>query len=255
MQKIMTENHAKQLQNLFKLQEIIQDIHPFLDKLFPIAIVDNNHFLIYDIVSNSQQYTFIKKTATPMPIPQGVRAAFEMESYDNRLACVVTPDVFDDPDGYVTIFHEFIHCQQGEGCEHKLKQKLKVAVEARKANDYMWEINHPFPYTNPDFIQLYQSFLSKHTYNEIESIRHRLKEILKPTDYEYMVWQEWKEGFARYIENKINLRLKLPENHDGKNPPFTRATFYEGGAHFIELLAMENADLLINIEQLFTYMF
>jgi hypothetical protein len=51
-----------------------------------------------------------------------------------------------------------------------------------------------------------------------------------------MIWQEWKEGFARFIENQINGRLNLPENHGGKEKPFNRVVFYEGGAHYIKLL-------------------
>lgn len=30
--------------------------------------------------------------------------------WDNRIACVVTGEVFGEPDGYVFIYHEFIHC-------------------------------------------------------------------------------------------------------------------------------------------------
>lgn len=251
----MTSNRSNQLQKVFEVQGIIQDIHPFLAKLFPIAIVENDHFLIYDTEPNNQRYAFVRKAATPMPIPQGVRAAFHLESYNNRMACVVTSDVFDEPDGYVTIFHEFIHCQQAESCEQKLKQRLGVARQAQEVNDYMWEINHPFPYAAPEFVQLYQSFLNEHTLSEIKSIRQQLRSILKQHDYEYMVWQEWKEGFARFIENRIRRRLGLPENHAGKELPFHRVTFYEGGAHFIEVLEKHSPELLLDIELLFEHMY
>lgn len=69
-------------------------------------------------------------------------AAFQLECYDNRMACVVTGDVFDEVAGYVTIFHEFVHCQQVDICEQTLKQTLGVARKARAAGDYMWEITH-----------------------------------------------------------------------------------------------------------------
>jgi hypothetical protein len=252
---VMTPNHLNQLRKVFEVQENIQDIHPFLEKLFPIAIVENGYFLIYDTELNNRRYVFVRKVATPMPIPQGVRAAFHLESYDNRMACVVTGDVFDESDGYVTIFHEFIHCQQSERCEQELKQKLGVARRAQEVNDYMWEINHPFPYAAPEFVQLYQSFLNKHTLSEIESIRQQLRGILKRHDYEYMVWQEWKEGFARFIENQIRRRLGLPENHGGQEQPFSRVVFYEGGAHYIEKLSMREVGLTVQIEKLFDRMF
>lgn len=251
----MKSNHLIQLQKVFEVQAIIQDIHPFLAKLFPIAIVENDHFLIYDTEPNQRRYSFVQKTATPMPIPQGVRAAFHLENYDNRMACVVTDDIFAEQDGYTTIFHEFIHCQQAESCEQALKQQLGVARKAQEVNDFMWELNHPFPYESSDFAKLYQSYLNQNILSEIENIRQQLKKLLNPHDYEYMVWQEWKEGFARYIENRINHRLRLPENHGGKEPPFRRVTFYEGGAHFIAILERQNPELLMNIEHLFKRMY
>jgi hypothetical protein len=39
------------------------------------------------------------------------------------MACVVTGEVFDSLEGIVTIFHEFVHCQQFETCERELKQR------------------------------------------------------------------------------------------------------------------------------------
>jgi len=36
-----------------------------------------------------------------------------------------------------------------------------------------------------------------------------MRKYLKNHDYEYMIWQQWKEGFARYIENKIRNTLNV----------------------------------------------
>ena len=251
----MTSKHLSSLQNVVGVREIIQDLHPFLGKLFPIAIVEDDHFLIYDIGPNDQRYGFVRRAATPMPIPKGVRAAFPLADYDDRMACVVTGDVFDEADGYATIFHEFIHCQQAESCEQKLKDRLEVARQAREANDHMWEINHPFPYAAPEFALLYQSFLNMQTLPEIESIRQHLRSALERRDYEYMVWQEWKEGFARFIENQIRRRLGLEENHGGKKQPFGRVVLYEGGAHYIEAVSGQETSLTVQIEELFDRMF
>ena len=99
----------------------------------------------------------------------GVRAAFPLDLYDNRTVCVVTGEVFDDLKGYVIIFHEFIHCQQAENIEPELKQTLNIARKAVENGDSMWEINHPFPYENPDFVRLYQSFLSQQTLPDLET--------------------------------------------------------------------------------------
>lgn len=243
------------LQQIFAVQQTIQDIHPFLEKLFPIAIVKNEQFFIYDVDPNGQRYRLVKEVATPMPIPDKVRAAFPLDSYDDRMVCVVTGDVFDETAGYVTIFHEFIHCQQFERGEQQVKQTLGLARKAQAANDFMWELNHSFPYAAPDFMQTYQSFLEKWVLEEMLAERKHLKNILSPDDYDYMVWQEWKEGFARFIENQIRRRLGLPENHGGRDQPFNRVLFYAGGAHFIQALGQQEPQLTTDIEELFNRMF
>ncbi len=251
----METDYSYALKKIFEIQQAIRDIHPFLEKVCPVAIAENGQFLIYDVPPHQDAYTFIKRVEFPMPIPDGVRAAFSLESYNLRMACVVTGEVFDDLDGYVTIFHEFVHCQQFETCEFSLKQRLGVARRAQEANDYMWEIDHPFPYNLPEFEQAYQALLASHTLLEAEYIRAQLKAMLDEHDYEYMVWQEWKEGFARYIENEIQRRLGLPENHGGKDLPFNRVAFYAGGSHFIKLLSRQEPELVNLVKELFDRMY
>jgi hypothetical protein len=90
---------------------------------------------------------------------------------------------------------------------------------------------------------------------EILPVRRRLPEMLSANDYAYMVWQEWKEGFARFIENRIKARLGLPENQGGKEQPFSRVTFYAGGANFIAALDKAEPALITDIERLFERMF
>ena len=253
----MQSDYTDQLQKVFEVQQKIIDIHPFLEKVYPIAVVEDDQFFIYDTEPSGKQYIFIKQAAIPMPMPQGARAAFPLESYDNQIACVVTGDVFNTLEGYVTIFHEFIHCYQFENCEQKLKQTLGVASKAQAAQDHMWELNHPFPYTEIQFVKVYEAFLEKtggYYLVEVLEERKQLKNILSTNDYEYMVWQEWKEGFARFIENRICSRLSLRENHGGKEQPYNRVVFYEGGANFIKLLGMQEPKLTIDIKSLFDRM-
>ncbi len=246
--------HAGQLQRVFEVQDGIRDLHPFLQRVFPIALVEDGRFLIYDSEPDGRRYDFVREAATPMPIPRGVRAAFPLESYGDRMACVVTDDVFAEPDGVVTIFHEFVHCQQAESCEPRLKQRLGVARRAQAAGDHMWELDHPFPYAAADFVRLYEAFLTTGTLEEAEGVRRQLRGVLEGQDHEYMVWQEWKEGFARFIENRICRRLGLPENHGGRARPFSRVAFYAGGAHYIGLLGAQDAGLIVQIERLFERM-
>ena len=185
---------------------------------------------------------------------QGVRAAFPLACYGDRPACVVSGEVFDSLAGYVTIFHEFMHCQQLETCEAKLKQTLGIARKARAENDVMWEINYPFPYADPPFVETQVTLLAALEAGDGDGVavaRRRLCQILSPGDLEYMVWQEWKEGFARYIENRIRRRLGLEGNQGGGTPPFDRVAFYEGGSRWIAFLAKREPSLVLDIEGLF----
>ncbi len=245
------------LQKILEIQRQIQDIHPFLEKVFPIAIADENRFLIFDQDGTTDHYHFVQEAPTPMPIPLGVRAAFPLDNYGGRMACVVTAEVFDTLDGYVTIFHEFVHCQQFETYEPGLKNSLEVARNAQAAGDFMWEINHPFPYDDAGFVHIYAQFLRLEIESDPAAVRiarKALKNLLDPEDYEYMTWQEWKEGFARWIENQVQKRLGLPENHGGRQQPFSRVTFYAGGAGYIRFLESQGPGLALDPERLFQRM-
>ncbi|MEW6455573.1 MAG: beta-propeller fold lactonase family protein [Acidobacteriota bacterium] len=241
------------LQKIFEIQNKIRDIHPFLEKTFPIAIVEGSYFFIFDADSSKKRYIFIKKAPTPMPIAKGVRAAFPLQSYGGKMVCVISGEVFESLEGYASIFHEFLHCYQFEICEQKLKEKLDIAQKAMAKKDYAWELNHPFPYDNNEFTKTYSLFLKALEENkphDISKYRSELKRILAKNDFEYMVWQEWKEGLARFIENQVRLRLDLEENHY-VGEPFSRISFYEGGARFIEFLSKQDPRLLVEIERLF----
>ena len=148
----------------------------------------------------------------------------------------------------------FVHCQQMDTCEARLKQTLGIARRAQAENDLMWEIHYPFPYADPRFVETYLSLSDASGAGHIDGIqasRRTLRETLDPGDWEYMVWQEWKEGLARTIENRIRQRLGLPGNHGGGEPPFDRAVFYEGGSRLIAALERHEPELLQEIERLF----
>ena len=102
----------QKLQKIFKIQKEIMDIHPLLERVFPIAIAKGGEFLIFDVDSSGKRYVFIKREPSPIPLPEKLRAAFPLEYYENRAVCVVTEDAFESLEGYVMIFHEFVHCHQ-----------------------------------------------------------------------------------------------------------------------------------------------
>lgn len=251
---MMAKPFLEKLDKLIQLHQDVAGLNPALKSLYPIAIVKDEQFLIFDFDQDQGRYRFRKTAPLPMPIPQGVRAAFQLENYGGRIACVVTPEVFDEIRGYVTILHEFVHCYQYETCEQALKLTLDVARQAQEKGNVMWEIEHPFPYTARDFIQPYQGFLHAVHQNDKERIlnnRKQLETYLGRHDYEYMVWQEWKEGFARWVENLVKRELGFPENKGGLQPPYSRISFYAGGEAYINYLSEKDPTLVKNIRNLF----
>ncbi len=253
-QTIIVEKYKESLQKLLDIQKKIERIHPFLKKRYPVAIVEADLFYVFDLDLSGKRYTLAKIAKPALIVPKGIRAAFPLDFYENKMACVVSEEVFDDLSGYVMIFHEFIHCAQTDCCEYKLKSELSVAQAAQAKNDFMWELNHPFPYEDTDFSEIYTIFLEAASDGDADKVfrcRAFLKETLNIPDFEYMVWEEWKEGFARLIENRIRKKLDLAENHGGTEQPYTRVTFYEGGARFISILIDKNKEFEKDIEALF----
>lgn len=248
------------ISQLNKIQEIkgqVQGIHPALEKIYPVVIAEKDRLLIYDVTQAQEAYRFIKSVPSPMPIPVGTRAAFPLESYGQRITCVVTPEIFDTLDGYITILHEFVHCFQFETCEQRLKMSLDVARRAQETGNSMWEINYPFPYSGLDFIRPYSEFLNATQNKDVQKLRTTRKQLrtyLGIHDYEYMVWQEWKEGLARWVENQVREHFGLATSTKGANQPYSRVTFYAGGSAYIDYLASEDPRVVKDIEGLFKKM-
>jgi len=245
------------LNPLLELHSRLAKYHPALEDLYPIAICVDDHFHIYDLVKGGRSYHFIKAAPIPMSIPAGIQAAFPLQAYDDRIAAVVTPDIFNSLDGYVTIFHEFVHCFQFSTCEGELKLSLDIARRAEETGDVMWEIEYPFPYTAKAFIQGYQQFLSALNVGDeagIAQAREGLRGYLGVHDFEYMVWQEWKEGFARWVENRLQRELGLAENTKGAQLPFSRVSFYAGGAAYINFFSAQDPSVVNDLPELFSRM-
>ncbi|MBU3146673.1 hypothetical protein [Clostridium sp. CF012] len=152
------------------------------------------------------------------------------------------------------IFHEFVHCFQSENCEDEIRVSLEIERKSKEENNYMWEINHPFPYENSIFIKKateLNDYFNAKDYNSVLNYHKQMKECLSNIDFEYMIWQEWKEGYARYIENIIRVRLGIDINTNKLQAPFDRVCFYEIGSKYIDLLVNVNASLKSNIKDLY----
>ncbi|RPH37207.1 hypothetical protein EHM92_03290 [bacterium] len=242
------------LERLLQIQHEVKDIHPYLADFHPVALVEGEELYVFDVDSLSGRYKLQKKGPGPFAMSKGIRASFPLSSYGGKPSCVVSPEVFDELKGYAIILHEFIHCAQYQSIEPELRENLEIARQAARTNDYSWEITHSFPYQDSVFTKEYGSFLEaleKGDGKKVEGARHALKRHLRETDYEYMVWEEWKEGFARFIENKIRARLGVPANQGGSDRPYNRVTFYYGGEMFVRFLVWHNEELLTDMKKLF----
>lgn len=251
------KEYTEEFEKLVSLQKEIADIHSALEKFYPVALVEDNHFFLYDYDTSKGNYVFIKKVESEFPVSQGIRASFPLRFYDNKTSCVVSPEIFDDLDGYAILFHEFVHCFQANTVEYELKKNLRINKEAMEKKQYSWELDYDFPYLEEKFVKLYKKFfqeMAKDNPVGITGTRKKIKDALDERDYEYLVWQEWKEGFARYIENKIRGKFKLELNNGGKNEPYNRVTFYYAGDKYIDFLFREKPKLMTNLGLLFTEM-
>ncbi len=254
----VASTYKNQLVRVFEYRDSLEGVHPFVAGLYPIAIARDGHFYVFDLDETQKQYRLAAYEEIEMKVPKGVRAAFPLEFYDNKCACIVTGEVFDSPEGYVTIFHEFVHCQQWHSIEPELRQKLPLAQKSLENNNFMWEINHPFPYEDKWFEETYSNFIKAAENNHIgeaNALRAELREILNEDDYQYMVWQEWKEGYALYVENKLRNHLDLPTNKVGRKKPFNRTVFYAGGEAWINMITENEPALQTDLENLFFAMY
>lgn len=247
---------TSKLQKLLELQSEIAHMHPSLERPYPVALASGGELTVYDVDPGEQCYRPAARLNFPIPLPDKVRAAFPLEDYDNRMVCVVTEDIFAEPGGYITIFHEFVHCYQFYTEEPQLKQTLPIARRAQQQGDFMWEINYPFPYSDKQFEERYSDFLHALVAEAaaaaaVETRRQAVQDVLSADDLDYLVWQEWKEGFARYIENKLQAHFGLPLNTRGTEAPFSRVTFYAGGAAYIQHIARREPEVITDLKALF----
>lgn len=245
------------LVQLVKIQELVKDIHPCLIKFHPVAIPYKDSLLIFDYDTTENEYGFVKETAQPFPLPEGIQASFPLPSYANKPTCIVNQNTFSNLSGYSTVMHEFIHCCQYNGAEPELKQSLEVYKKAMETKNYSWEITYPFPYDDSVFINYYGKFKTSLENDDIQPARlyrDKLRSYLSKTDFEYMLWEEWKEGLARYVENKIKERLNIKRNDYGKDEPYNRVSFYYSGELLITRLAESDPGLPGDMKQLFIKM-
>ena len=246
--------YAASLNKIFDLQSKFAAIHPALKKVYPLAIVENKTFFIFAPAPAEKRYHLARTSPDTFNMPTGIRAAMPLSFWENRMACVVTGEVFAQPDGYVFIFHEFVHCAQWDCCEQKLKEGLSVYRKAMQSKNYMWELQHPFRYADPAFVKSYSALMKAWDADDEAAAmgeQAALKKALSADDWDYLTWQEWKEGLARYLENRMRAVAGLPENKGGEKAPYDRVTFYRGGDLLIRFVERHHPGVVNDMEKLY----
>jgi hypothetical protein len=256
MEKYFIKNQQGFMGKIIKLHDRIKDLHESLLKLYPITIINNDYFYVFEFKQETNQYEYILKNKTPMPISGKILAAFSLDFYNMKPSAIISNDILENEENHVTIFHEFVHCFQLENGELDIRNELLIEKQEKAKNNYSWELNYPFPYENEYFVENTSilSNIEKDLCNYIK-YHNNMKSKIKNNDFEYMIWQEWKEGFARYIENLIRKSLNKKLNSTEIKPPFGRVHFYEIGSNYIELLIEENKELEKNIKALYHKMY
>ena len=245
------EKQLASLEQICDLYKEIKNIDRSLEKLGPVAVIENGVYFLFDLDQSGEKYEFKMEYPYDGEDAKGIRAAYDLDFYENRIAAVISEEAFETAEGRAQIFHEFVHCFQfGEG-SWDLRMTLAAAREAWEKRDFMWELNHPFPYESDSFIRKTMELDNGY---DIGKYHSEMKAELNEKDFEYMIWQEWKEGYARYIENLVRERWGLNKIRTSLIPPFGRPVFYEIGSRYIEKLIQNDIGLKGNIKAMFQKM-
>jgi hypothetical protein len=243
--------------NIIKMHNRVKNIHVSLEKLYPITVIDDGWFYVFDKNENGDKYEFMRKVKTSVVVASDILTAFHLNFYDMKPSVVISKNMLGNPGNYILVLHEFVHCFQLENGAVEIRNGLSIQKQII-ANNYNWEVDFPFPFKNQFFVdktvELAGCF-AKGNYDYAEVYRNCMRAYLHKAEYEFMIWQEWKEGFARYVENLIRKELKLQLNGNILIPPFGKVHFYEIGSKFIETLVEKEKGFNDNIVKLFHRMF
>ncbi len=242
-----TEKQIKHLQKLTEITEIWQtakEIHPAWAKLYPVCLIDGKKYTLYTPDENGE-WKLTGAGIYPNPLPKGIKAAFRIPVNNYEMACVLDTNSFSTKEDMTIVFHEFVHCYQAYSCEEDIKSGLKVAQENQDTGG-MWELQYPFPYDNElvgkTYIEMTEA-AKRGDRDEVVRLRRIIQQNVSEQDWEYMCWQEFKEGTARWLQNVLSERLGAKPATSGHSLPINRVIFYEGGEMIIRLLTKDNESI------------
>ena len=127
------EAQLEYIKKVCELHENIKHIDESLKELQPIAIVDNNTFFVFDVKEHEKEYEFIMEYLSPWELPKRLLAAFPLDFYQNKPAAIISSGEFANPDNYVFVFHEFVHCFVWNKCEPNLRKGLTIEKQQQDA--------------------------------------------------------------------------------------------------------------------------
>ncbi len=246
----------KKLNQLDTLKQKAQTIHPVWKNYYPVTIAHKDDYYIFQY-RDSVGWELVKKVHQPGQVPKHIQAAFPMSFWENRMSCVIDPSVLQSVDNELVIFHEFVHCYQWDTCEVPIKNSLKIYQTAMQKQDWMWELNYPFPYEKPEFQKLYKEMIDATLLDNKElaqNYRTKIKMLLTNEQWEYLCWQEFKEGSARWLENKLRLAYGYNKKESKMNGDWDRTIFYEGGSRIIEMFVTKKPELITDFVNLWEEM-
>ena len=235
------------------LQAAIRDLHPLFDRLYPIGVVADDRLLVYDVDPGQRAYRLVRDSVIPGLVAEGTRTTVPLSDHGNRPVCIVTRDAFDTVDGCISVLHEFVHCAQWETCEPELSAGLRTAYK-RVGQVHVWEARYPFGYDNYRLDNSYRRMLVALEGGDLAtglSCHAAAAAVLSALDREFMIWHEWKEGFARWLENKARRRLGVRRNESGRTGPFGPEAFHIGGAELIHLLVRHEPPLASQLAEFY----
>lgn len=247
------DTFLEQINELQELQKDLVSIHPLFREHYPVVVAYETLLYIYDYSSKTKQYEWVKTVPDDLNIPDECLAAFPVHHMDERICAVVTDAAFQNFEQKVFLFHEFVHCYVYEQYRD-IGDRLEIKRRMEQIKRVTWELDYEFPYDNEIVTERINSLLSalkSKDLLQVKAARLALFNSLSEEQGEYFNWLEWNEGYARYMENRIRVKLGLDMNHLGDSAPFNRLVFYECGSEYISLLVNEQPDLHTDLEQLF----
>ena len=115
----------------------------------------------------------------------------------------------------VTVMHEHFH--QLQDSQPNFFKETEALNLSRGDQTGMWMLNYPFPYATPEVSDQF-TVLARALVEAMQAktpalfssklaaylaARDALKKMLSSDDYRYMSFQLWKEGMARYTEDRV----------------------------------------------------